>query len=91
MTTEPPARARHVRHDSGQGVTEYIIIVVLVAIAAIGVVTIFGDNIRDLFAGATRATSGEVREGGAGKARSGAAKAGEGPANAKGKGKAPGS
>jgi pilus assembly protein Flp/PilA len=69
MTTEPPARARHVRHDGGQGVTEYIIIVVLVAIAAIGVVTIFGDNIRDLFTGATRATSGEVREGGASNAK----------------------
>ena len=39
----------------GQGMTEYIIIVALIAIAAIGVVTIFGDNIRDLFAGATNA------------------------------------
>ena len=43
----------------GQGMTEYIIIVALVAIAAIGVVTIFGDNIRDLFAGATNALAGE--------------------------------
>jgi len=33
----------------GQGMTEYIIIVALIAIAAIGVVTIFGDNIRRLF------------------------------------------
>lgn len=44
----------------GQGMTEYIIIVALIAIAAIGVVTIFGDNIRDLFAGATNALSGET-------------------------------
>jgi Flp pilus assembly pilin Flp len=41
--------------------TEYIIIVALIAIAAIGVVTIFGDNIRDLFAGATNALSGETK------------------------------
>lgn len=33
----------------GQGMTEYIIIVALIAIAAIGVVTLFGDNIRSLF------------------------------------------
>jgi len=44
----------------GQGMTEYIIIVALIAIAAIGVVTIFGDNIRDLFAGATNALAGET-------------------------------
>ena len=41
--------------------TEYIIIVALIAIAAIGVVTIFGDNIRDLFAGATNALAGETK------------------------------
>jgi Flp pilus assembly pilin Flp len=40
--------------------TEYIIIVALIAIAAIGVITIFGDNIRDLFSGATNALSGET-------------------------------
>ena len=34
----------------GQGMTEYIIIVALIAIAAIGVVSLFGDNIRALFA-----------------------------------------
>jgi len=44
----------------GQGMTEYIIIVALIAIAAIGVITIFGDNIRDLFAGATNALAGET-------------------------------
>src|SRR6266550_3005205 len=38
-----------IRRDGGQGMTEYIIIVALIAIAAIGVVTVFGDNIRQLF------------------------------------------
>jgi pilus assembly protein Flp/PilA len=48
------------REDSGQGMTEYIIIVALIAIAAIGVVTIFGDNIRKLFAASTNALAGET-------------------------------
>ncbi len=42
----------------GQGMTEYIIIVALIAIAAIGVVTLFGDNIRKLFGMAADATAG---------------------------------
>jgi Flp pilus assembly pilin Flp len=33
----------------GQGMTEYIINVALIAIAAIGIITLFGDNIRRLF------------------------------------------
>lgn len=49
------------RDEKGQGMTEYIIIVALIAIAAIGVVTIFGDNIRDLFSGATNALAGETK------------------------------
>jgi pilus assembly protein Flp/PilA len=49
------------RREDGQGMTEYIIIVALIAIAAIGVVTIFGDNIRDLFAGATNALAGDTK------------------------------
>jgi len=53
-------RLRNLRNQAGQGMTEYIIIVALIAIAAIGVVTIFGDNIRDLFAGATNALSGDT-------------------------------
>ena len=48
------------RRESGQGMTEYIIIVALIAIAAIGVVTLFGDNIRDLFGGASDALAGET-------------------------------
>jgi Flp pilus assembly pilin Flp len=49
------------RDQRGQGMTEYIIIVALIAIAAIGVVTIFGDNIRDLFAASTNALAGETK------------------------------
>lgn len=53
---------KRIRRDQrGQGMTEYIIIVALIAIAAIGVVTIFGDNIRDLFAASTNALAGETK------------------------------
>ena len=38
--------------EKGQGMTEYIIIVALIAIASITIVGFFGDNIRGLFAGA---------------------------------------
>jgi Flp pilus assembly pilin Flp len=33
----------------GQGMTEYIIIVALIAIAAVFIITMFGDTIRNLF------------------------------------------
>jgi Flp pilus assembly pilin Flp len=39
--------------------TEYIIIVALIAIAAIGVVSLFGDNIRALFATSADALAGD--------------------------------
>ena len=48
------------RDQRGQGMTEYIIIVALIAIAAIGVVTLFGDNIRNLFAGASDSLAGKT-------------------------------
>jgi Flp pilus assembly pilin Flp len=44
----------------GQGMTEYIIIVALIAIAAIGVITLFGDNIRALFGQSANALAGET-------------------------------
>ena len=34
------------QHSRGQGMTEYIIIVALIAVAAIGVYTAFGDIVR---------------------------------------------
>ncbi len=42
-----------------QGMTEYIIIVALIAIAAIGVVTLFGNNLRKIFGVANDALAGE--------------------------------
>jgi Flp pilus assembly pilin Flp len=45
--------------EEGQGMTEYIIIVALIAIATIGVITIFGDNIRALFKASTNALAGQ--------------------------------
>jgi len=50
---------RSLRNEAGQGMTEYIIIVALIAIAAIGVVTLFGDNIRDMFGASAQALSGQ--------------------------------
>lgn len=38
------------RRNRGQGMTEYILIVGLIAIATIGIVSLFGDNVRRLFA-----------------------------------------
>ena len=44
--------------QAGQGLSEYLIIVALVAVAAIGVVTVFGRDIRELFAGTTDSLAG---------------------------------
>src|SRR3954467_7839787 len=49
---------RLARAESGQGLSEYLIIVALVAIAAIGVVTVFGRDVRELFAGTTDSLAG---------------------------------
>ncbi len=48
------------RKQDGQGMTEYIIIVALIAIAAIGVVTVFGDNIRKIFGTSANALNGQT-------------------------------
>lgn len=42
----------------GQGMTEYIIITALIAVAAIGIITLFGDNIRKLFGASAQALAG---------------------------------
>jgi len=44
----------------GQGMTEYIIIVALIAIAAIAVVTLFGNNIRKVFGASSDALAGDT-------------------------------
>lgn len=60
---------RLLRDEKGQGLTEYIVIVALVAVAAIGVVSIFGDNVRRIFGTSVDALAGEaVRDTGAEKA-----------------------
>jgi Flp pilus assembly pilin Flp len=40
--------------------TEYVIVVALIAVAAIGVVTVFGDNVRNLFATSAEALAGKA-------------------------------
>ncbi len=52
-----PSRLRNRR---GQGLTEYIIVVALVAIAAIGVVNIFGNQLRHQFATMVKAMAGSA-------------------------------
>lgn len=44
--------------QSGQGMTEYLIIVALIAVAAIGVTSVFGRDIRELFAATTDSLTG---------------------------------
>ncbi len=46
------------RSRKGQGLTEYIIIVALVAIAGIGIVNIFGNQLRNQFHTIIKAMSG---------------------------------
>ena len=45
---------------SGQGMTEYIIIVALIAVAAITLVTAFGNQIRELFFASGKHLEGET-------------------------------
>jgi Flp pilus assembly pilin Flp len=51
--------SRLLRSDRAQGKTEYVLLVFLVAIAAIGAVAVFGENIRDLVADSSAALSGD--------------------------------
>jgi hypothetical protein len=53
------ARATNGRH-AGQGMTEYIIVVALIAVAAIGVYTLFGQTIRNQTAGLALEVSGQT-------------------------------
>src|SRR5690242_12334474 len=48
------------RRALGQGMTEYIILVALVAIATIGVVGLFGNDLRKLFGMSSDALSGQA-------------------------------
>ena len=44
---------KSMKRQSGQGMTEYIILVIFIAVVAIAVVTIFGQQIRNWFGIAT--------------------------------------
>ncbi len=46
------------RDDAGQGMTEYIIIVALIAIGTIAAVTLFGNNVQALFSASADALNG---------------------------------
>ena len=59
----------------GQGMTEYIIIVALIAVAAIGVYSFFGEAIRGQMAGMTNELSGKTGAAGVAAAQKGAANA----------------
>jgi pilus assembly protein Flp/PilA len=58
MSAKDKKKARGSRR--GQGMTEYIIVVALVAIGAIGIITVFGDNIRQLFGASAEALAGNT-------------------------------
>ena len=46
------------KNQSGQAILQYIIIIALVAVAALTVLGLFGDRIRDLISGSTKAIGG---------------------------------
>lgn len=49
---------RKLKGQSGQGMTEYLLIVALIALAAIGVISVFGKDIRELFSSTTDSLAG---------------------------------
>lgn len=50
------------RSSGGQAILEYIIIIALVAVAALTVLGLFGDRIRELISGVTGAIGGKTTE-----------------------------
>jgi Tfp pilus assembly protein FimT len=54
-----PVRSTSARVQRGQGMTEYLIVVALIAVAAIGVYTLFGQTIRNQTAGLAMEVSGQ--------------------------------
>ena len=53
---------RFLNDEEGQGMTEYILIVVLIAVAAIVVVKLFGKKIADLFKKSTEKIDKETKD-----------------------------
>jgi len=58
VPTEEETMQRQYRREQGQGMTEYIIVVALIAIAAIGVYTAFGKTVRGQMAVTAQALAG---------------------------------
>ncbi|RMG57032.1 MAG: hypothetical protein D6713_10405 [Deltaproteobacteria bacterium] len=54
-------RRKRKARNSGQGLTEYIIILALVAVAAIGIVNVFGNQLRHQFSVITSALAGHKK------------------------------
>lgn len=54
------SRFGRLKRSRGQGMTEYIIVVALVGIAAIGVTSVFGQDVRALFGAVTQAMTGST-------------------------------
>lgn len=59
MKLRNPAAVVAHRHVTGQGMTEYIIIVALIAVASIAAVGAFGGVVKDSFTGMAQALAGE--------------------------------
>lgn len=53
---------KYLRRKDGQGMTEYVIIICIVAIAVLLVVGVFGTNVRNLFSSANKSlVSGQAQ------------------------------
>lgn len=50
------------QNQLGQGITEYINVLALIALAAVGVSSLFGENLRAIFAGAANGLAGETNQ-----------------------------
>lgn len=55
-------KRRRLRKEKGQAIVEYIIIIVIVAVAALTVMGIFSDRIREIIAGAASAFGSDDAE-----------------------------
>lgn len=67
--------ARPARRHAGQGMTEYLVVVALIAVAAIGVYTLFGQTIRNQTAGLALEVAGRDAGAAIGSARASSADA----------------
>ncbi|CAN5714855.1 hypothetical protein BH11PSE12_BH11PSE12_33800 [soil metagenome] len=83
ISTNTPTRKLSLR-QAGQGMTEYIIIVALIAVAAIGVYSMFGQTIRGQVAGLAGEVAGTGATAGKATASTAAASAATKAASAKG-------